>query len=333
MQIFGYVCAHVEFSLLKASYPAVDASQVYQRWRAIVLDSPSLWCPGICIAVADIPYEWEWYFSGNQDLPRMQKKTEQMQTALRTYVQRSGSASLDVCIVRDKFCGERQATAICKCIAEHFRRWRSLQMTTVIATHLGQFFDNLHKIRRRRKNKNEPPEPAKTPHLLESLTIDYHHPNGYNKAHILHIADVPQLRKVSVPCLLCLPWDQLTDVHISDWIDLRSCMTELIAPCHLRLQALRVSIEWADGNLGVPCVLPELGRLHINAGYVEVAARCFSRITTPALTHLAIRGATSEMQNPERQDAHFIARNEEDADSFLYEGPYWTKIQDFACHA
>ncbi|TRM57938.1 hypothetical protein BD626DRAFT_634465 [Schizophyllum amplum] len=189
MQILGYVCAHVEFSLIEPSYPVVVVSQVCQRWRAIVLDSPPLWCPEFRIAIAE---EWELYYSSeDQDISQMQKKTEQMQIALHTYVQRSGGALLAVRIVgRDKP-EERQAKAICWCIVDHLPRWHSLRVTTLVAIHVPRW--------------NFP--------LLESLTIEYYDPDCYNKYLINRLPDLPQLRKVSVPCLMHLPWDQLKCPH------------------------------------------------------------------------------------------------------------------------
>ncbi|KAL1758165.1 hypothetical protein FB107DRAFT_272208 [Schizophyllum commune] len=290
VQILGYVCAEVQFSILHSEYPAIVVSQVCQRWRDILTNSASLWTPETTISIVVLGWRARTYVS------QIKKRASKMRSALDHYVRRSRGRPLDICFVGSKRFRDHDAVqvrAICKCLAAHASLWRSLHGMPM------DMFAELWDL-------------VQSPMLerLESLHLDWCHPNEYPSGDALvSLNHVPRLRKVTAPqvCKLDLLWGQLTEIHVNEWMGLYLPQKQVLQSC-LQLESLRLAISDTDWSLErpIPSVLPKLSWLHIDCSTLETGVEFFACFDTPSLTHLTLRGADDGEPNPECSVLHLL---------------------------
>ncbi|KAI4523822.1 hypothetical protein K525DRAFT_195405 [Schizophyllum commune Loenen D] len=299
VQILGYVCAEVQFSLLSPEYPAIVVSQVCQRWRDILTNSASLWTPETTIAIADFGWRARTY------TPLIEKQALKMQSALDHYVRRSSGRPLDIRFVGNKICLEfenAQVRAICRCLAAHAPLWRALH---------GMPMSVFAELR----NRVQSP----TLERLESLDLDWCHPYDYpSDDTLLSLKHASRLRKVTAPQVfgMDLPWEQLMDIHDNEWTELYLSEKQMLQSC-LGLESLRLSISsTARGpQRAIPSVLSKLSWLYIACSSFETGVEeLFTCINAPSLTHLTLRGADDEVQNPESRGVFYPLHIERDTE-------------------
>ncbi|KAI5895478.1 uncharacterized protein SCHCODRAFT_02536575 [Schizophyllum commune H4-8] len=290
VQILGYVCAEVQFSILHPEYPAIVVSQVCQRWRNILTNSASLWAPETTISIVVLGWRARTYVS------TIKKRASMMRSALDHYVRRSRGRPLDIRFVGSKRFLDHDAAqvgAICKCLAAHASLWRSLHGVPM------NMFAELWDL-------------VQSPILerLESLHLDWCHPNKYPSGDALvSPKHTPRLRKVTAPqvCKLDLLWGQLTEIHVNEWMGLYLPQKQALQSC-VRLESLRLAISDTDGSLErpIPSVLPKLSWLHIDCSTLETGVEFFACFDAPSLTHLTLRGADDGVPNPESRDFYLL---------------------------
>ncbi|KAL1701893.1 hypothetical protein EV121DRAFT_211114 [Schizophyllum commune] len=283
VQILGYVCAEVQFSLLSPEYPAIVVSQVCQRWRDILANTASLWAPETTISITE--FGWR----TRNSAPLIEKQASKMQSALHHYVRRSSRRPLDIRFVGSKDClnmDDAQVRVICRCLAAHAPLWRSLH---------GMPMSMFVELRDR----------VQSPMLerLESLDLDWCHPDDYpSDDALLSLKDASRLRMVTAPQVfgMELPWEQLMAIHDNEWTELYPSEKQTLQSC-LGLESLRLSISsTARGpQRSIPSVLSKLSWLYIACTtLVTGVEELFTCIDAPSLTHLTLRGANDEVQIP-----------------------------------
>ncbi|KAI5894147.1 uncharacterized protein SCHCODRAFT_01142224 [Schizophyllum commune H4-8] len=314
-QILADVCAEeITFRLLprdstrrysfntkpRPRYPAVVASHVCRRWRALLFDSPSLWIPngGLTIGFA----------IGVQASKRSWKRTcASVRRAVDHYAERSSGLALELQVDDDtsspRKSNDPQVIAVCGIIAKHLHRWRLIHMPVVVARCLHEYTDDA------------------IPGLLEELSIPWFDAREHGDRRVSSVFLIaPRLRKVTAPQVerIDLPWDQLTNIRDNAWLSHEGAVEPLFGH---RLQTLRIAID--HRMLADLQNTPHLTRLDLATDHFVEATCLLSCVSAPALTQLILRGAYPQMDDPEENQSGcnmcIHTRDEEDAciDAFL----------------
>ncbi|KAL1747851.1 hypothetical protein HDZ31DRAFT_30966 [Schizophyllum fasciatum] len=289
-QILGYVCSRVQFGLTTRSYPAVIASQVCHQWRTILLETPSMWSVPIHIELAAFPMAWR-YGSSAQTHPGMRRRVWEMRQALAHYVSRSDYAPLVLRISHLSCASAYKARdVICASIGKHSGLWSSVNLPVCIASVLPKFLDV---------------SGAGAP-MLERLHCEWCPENCYEQARPLPLHNSPRLRQLIVPKLqlVSCPLQQMTDIHINSWIEYDACVLDLVWESRLSLQSLQISLDERGGELALQTalVVPKLTRLDITTDDFKIISEFCRYITTPALTHLILRGGFRNLPSLQGQE-------------------------------
>lgn len=294
-QILADVCAEeVSFSLLprdttqrygfntklRPRYPAVVASHVCRRWRALLLDSPSMWVPNGGIRIE--------FSVGVEASKRSWKRTcSSVRRAVDHYAERSAGVALDLRVddnaYRPRKSDDPQVIAVCGIVAKHFHRWRSIHTPVIVARCLHEYTDDA------------------IPELLEELSIPWFDARDHGDRRVSSVFLIaPRLRKVTAPQVerIDLPWNQLTNIRDNAWITHEGAVEPLFG---LQLRTLRISIDYrmlADFQ-----ITPNLTRLDLAAENFMEAACFLSCVLAPALTHLILRGVSPIGYEPEENQS------------------------------